>query len=464
MIINSVKDGGKTIIVLGTDHISFALGELLREYGNEVSLYCPNSDPSLIYRGDSEFAMEIVRDINSYHLDSIDLIILGQNLSLDDHGLGSNIAKKISQLADKVFLAAAIIKDLFPENKFVAIFGKSYRKIICSALSYIFGDRQTNVIGPATLPTEDSYSDGKSISNLNLRENNIFVLDLAALEMDYLKNLSFDVTALLNLEKEEQLHLVRNFLAKQNGNGVLMVNIDNPIFKDFQENFALTNNGGIRIMPISVEKMVENGYSYVNGTIYNYHNSNLSYDLNNSNFVASNLNELSLLSSFVIASTLDLDSQIIMANLGTFRGLAHNMECLRHDKNIVFIDNSCADTVKLIESPFEMYSNIFAIFVVDSRTGGDLIRLKNHRDNIKLSFLIDVLGIVDDPSESCGNNVKIEKIDNVRDALAKIIDYVTENGIEDEIVVLLSPMFIDKMNNVYYSSYGDEFKKLVEGL
>jgi UDP-N-acetylmuramoylalanine-D-glutamate ligase len=461
MIVNNIKDGNKTILMLGVDYISVALGNLLREYGNSVSFWCTDPDPVAHYRGRGAI-IETVGDISDFYLESVDYIIFSHSMFLNSYGSASAI-KKTDQIASRAFLAIEIIKDLSPENKFIVVYGKSCRKIICSILGYLFSDGQINVVELPTFPNSDRVDDDKFFDGINLQGNNVFVLDLSEEEVDYLKNLSFDAIAVLDLEKEEQISLVRNFLAKQTKNSALMINVDNPLFRNFQDDFGLANNSYIKTIPISVEKMIENGYSYVNGTVYNYCDSNSSYDLTNNNFTVSDLNRLSMLSSFVTTNIFNLDPATTIASLETFRGLAHNMEYVKHDKNITFVDNSAADTLKLIESPFRSRSNVFAIFIANGRTRGDLVRLKNCRDNIRLSFLIDVFNIVEDHPEEFGS-VKVEKIGNIRDALAKITDHIAKENIEDEITVILSPIFGDRMNSVYYSSYGDEFKKLVEGL
>jgi UDP-N-acetylmuramoylalanine-D-glutamate ligase len=461
MIVNDIRDGKKTILILGIDCATAALGELLREYGNSVSFLCPDSSV-LAHHRSKGIIVETIRDIDNYQLELIDYIIFSQSVFLDD-SVNTNVLKKIEQVSSRVFLAMEIMKYLFPENKFVAIFGKSYKKIICSALSCIFNISQINIVELPTLLAIGKTKDDTSNNGLNLQGNNIFVLDLAEDEMNYLKDFSFDVIALLSLEKEEQIPTIRNFLTKQNKNSVIMVNTDNTMFRDYRESFGLTDNSYTKIIPISVEKMVENGYSYINGTIYNYHDSNLSYDLTNNGFVASDLNRLSVLSSFVAADVFNLDSLTTIASLETFRGLTHNMEYVRHDKNITFVDNSGANTLELIETPFRMHDNIFAIFIVSDRTGGDLVRLKNHRDNIRLSLLIDIFDVVDNHREEFGS-VRVEKIDSIGNALNRIMGFVVEESVEDEITVILSPIFSDKMNDIYYSGYCDEFKKLIESL
>ncbi|MDR2078078.1 MAG: hypothetical protein LBP39_03885 [Rickettsiales bacterium] len=463
MIANSIRDSGKTILILGIDYVSAVLGTSIREYGNSVLFWCPNSDLVEHYRSRG-MVLDTVENIDNYNFESVDFIILSQGLFFDDFGSSSNLLKKVKQTASKVFLAVEIVKILFPENKFVAIFGRSCKNIIYSALSCIFSNSQTNITELPAFLTNDQNSDSELDVGLNLQENNIFVLDLTENEINYLRDLSFDVIVILNLEKEEHIPVIRNLLTKQSNETTFIVNADNTMFKNFSDTFGLADSNSVKTILISVEKMIENGYSYVNSTIYNYCYSNLSYDIANSGFIASNLNRLSVLSSFVVANVFSLEPAAIIANLENFKGLAHNMEQIKQSKNITFVDNSGANTLDLIESPFGMYSNIFVIFIASSKTGGDLVRLKNYRNNIRLSLLVDTFDTVGEHLEEFGS-LRPEKVDSIKDALDKIASYVAEENIEDETIVILSPIFGDRMNSVHYSgSYGNEFKKLVEGL
>lgn len=437
-----------------------ALGVSLREYGNSVLLWDSDGDGRMIANHKiKDGTLDIIKDIDSGRVESADCLILSQKFFTGNSDFIEHFTKKIKQIEDKVFLDVEVAHGLFPKNKFIAIFGNSYEKIIHAVLNHLFGEAQTNIIKLPLSMNSDESGDKNSNDELNLDDSNVFLLDIGAHRIEYLKNLSFDVLAILTIEHEEQAIFIKNLISKQGEDNLTLINIDNGLLKEVWNSYSDVNAP----TPLSLEKMVENGYSYVNDTIYNYYDSNASYDLTNGELIGSAINRLSVLFSFIVACRLGLDPLSVRTSLQSFRGLAHNMEQVGHNKNIVFIDNLDANTIDLLESPFKIYGNVYTIFLANGKASGNPIRLKDHKNNIKMAFLIDTFDIVDLKSEEFGS-IKLEKINNIKSALDRIINNIGEQITEEEVVVLISPIFENKTNGSYYNEYGDEFKKLIENL
>jgi hypothetical protein len=143
------------------------------------------------------------------------------------------------------------------------------------------------------------------------------------------------------------------------------------------------------------------------------------------------------------------------------------MERIRQSGGTLFVNNACADSMDLLESPLEMYSNIYAIFVTNGEAGKNMIGLRGYKDSLRSIFLMDPFDVIDLESEEfSGLNVK--KAGSVREAVLAVANQIGEKRNEDteeeESTVLISPIFDDRMNDGRYGSQSDEFRKVVESL
>ena len=55
----------------------------------------------------------------------------------------------------------------------------------------------------------------------------------------------------------------------------------------------------------------------------------------------------------------------------------------------------------------------------------------------------------------------VYKVNTLKEAFDDIIEEVKKEEKENEITILLTPIINDDMNSIYYSSYGNEYKDLI---
>ncbi|MDR3079305.1 MAG: hypothetical protein LBU15_04710 [Rickettsiales bacterium] len=463
MLVNDLRSGGSTVLVLGTDDVGLALGKALEGFGNSVFFWDGDRD-SGVYRRFINSTLTALEDIDSYPLESVDCLILSQKLFSGDEEFMERFGRRIKKLEGKVFLDIEIVKILFHGSRLMAIVGDSYAKIVHGALDCIFENSPRRAI---LLPSEMNLPEigrDESDGGLNLQGDNLFLMNLTGQILEYLGNIDFDIVAILSLGAEGQSTAdVERFLSKQAMTGIAIINLDDEGSREFW-NGPRFGSGSTVLIPLSTDKMIENGYSYVNETIYNYYDSNSSHDLTNDRLVGSKINKLSILSSFVAATRFGLDPLAVTTALRFFQGTAGRMECVRQSDGVIFINNVCAETMDILESPFDMYNAIHAIFLANGRVGEAMIRPRDYRDKLKSVFLIDAFDMFDLDAAEFGE-LTVKKAKDIREAVAAIGDIIdSERREEEESALVISPIHSDRMNSSYYESLGDEFRRIVRGL
>jgi UDP-N-acetylmuramoylalanine-D-glutamate ligase len=468
--ISNIKGGGKTIVILGIDRMGLMLGKILTNFSNSVSIWDRDRSDALQQKPEAN-VFATLEDIDNYPFETVDYIVLSQKLFSEEGSFPKHLREKIEKLEDRVFLDIEIIRTIFYKNRFIAIAGDGHGDVVSAALGCIFENTpfQTWYLsssrGAVMLASE---MDGGIVEGApDLERDNIFVVDLDEQRIRYLKNMDFDIVAIFNSEsKNHGVRANEKFLAKQAVNGISIVNGDDNVLRELW-NGPLSNDGTIVLVPLSLEKMVENGYSYVNETIYNYYDSNLSYDLTNDGLIKTAMNKLSVLASFIAAIKFGLDPSTAAASLRLFRGVMGKMECLGRRNNILFINNACANSRGSMESPLEIYSNVCIIFVTNGRTGEETIQIKNFRDNIKFSLFLDMFEVMDLGTGEF-NGLEVGRLKDIREAVVLALEMIekrkNEKMEEEEFVLLLSPFSIEEMNNIYYLPHAEEFRRIVKNL
>ena len=466
MLLDKLKNEKKSVFLLGINNISIAISNYL--INNQIKVFICDIDEKIIEKYRTNFydnqSIEIVK-IDKYDFNNIDYLILCKNLLLDNDDLQLFITR-LNNIKDKVFLCSNFISMLFPNNKFISIIGTSYNYITTSILSCIFKDNNTNVVNLSSYSLNILNNDKINIE----QENCIYFSTIENYEIEFLKQINFDILAILNInydltnnKYEDYIKYIQNdIILKQKKDSTLILNVDNEFLKEAYENIKDDNiNINCKILPMSTKKMLNNGFSYINGTIYNYfNNNNESYDFGDNEYLLGNINKSSVLCSSIILQDLGITSDLAIELTKNYKGLNNYMEYLDQFENIKFISNVAADSDELLLTPFEIYNNIYPIFIVNDKQT-DLTFLKNNIKNIDNIFIVDICGLfnIDEIDK-----LNIYKYNNLKDIFDLIIEKIDCEYKEKDITILLSPIIADKMNIIYYSEYTEQLKELIKGL
>lgn len=451
MLMNDIKDGGKRIVISGINSVSIALSKTLINYKNNVLFWDDNSSIIEQYKNKIDNPLEILDNID-FGLNLVDFIIISK-IPISINFDFENMIKTSNKFEDKVYLESEVVSELFPNNKFIGIFGDTYEEIVPLMLKNIFADMFSNFI-------ELPYSDNDIVlEDLDLSDNNAFIVNSSRLE--FLKNIKFNSICFLENKDSTYFNKIRDILLKQGHNSNIILNIDDADIKDFYNEEKTNENFPTKMLPISISKMIENGCSYVNGTIYCYYNDNRSYDLIENDYLKFDIFKISILSSVFIASDFGIKIETVIENIKSFKYVKNILEYVKHDDNLTFISNIWANSENLLKAPFELYSNIYAIFITNGRQE-NFFRLKNYKKGLKKIFLVDIFDTINLTEEE--QKMNITKHNNIKDALNAVPNVLDKSEENEDSIILLSPINYDKMNKIYYKNQGDEFKKLIETL
>lgn len=451
MLMNDIKDGGKKIVIFGINSVSVALSKTLIDHKNDVLFWEDNSSIIEQYKNRIDNPLEILDNID-FGLNLVDFIIISK-IPLSVNFDFENIIRTSNKFEDKIYLESEVISELFPNNKFIGIFGDTYEEIVSLMLKNTFGDMFSNFI-------ELPYSDNNVIlEDLDLSSDNVFIVNSYRLEL--LKNIRFNSICFLENKNSTYFNRIREILLKQDNNCNIILNIDDADIKDFYNEEKTNENFPTKMLPISISKMIENGCSYVNGTIYCYYNDNKSYDLIENDYLKFDIFKISVLSSVFIASDFGLKIDTIIENIKSFKYVKNILEYIKHDDNLVFISNIWANSENILKAPFESHNNIYTIFVTNGKQE-NFFSLKNYRKNLKNVFLVDIFDVISLTKEE--QKMNMTKYNNIKDAFDAVLSILDKSEENEDSIILLSPINYDRMNRVYYKNQGDEFKKLIENL
>ena len=271
--------------------------------------------------------------------------------------------------------------------------------------------------------------------------------------MNYLKQMNFDIVAILNTNDHKIEDIKKKIILRQSKESTIILNIDNPSVFDIYNELINDETISYKIIPLSTNKMLDNGLSYINETVYDYHNNkNNSYDINTRLFTE--VNRMSILCAFTIAKELDIDIKIIQDSITRFNGIPNYLEAITQIENIKFINNIEANNKNLLLAPYKTYSNLYSIFVVNGKQSKSEFLRDYTLDNNKV-FIVDLHNLVNIDKKN------INKFNTLKEAFNTVIEEAKKEEKENEITILLSPIINDDMNSVYYYSYGIEYKDLI---
>ncbi len=472
MLNKKLEDCKNGIFILGINNVNMSLANIFAK--KEIKTFLWDFDNKIINDRKNDFNLnEFINllDINQCDFNNIDYIILSKDI-ISNNNDSKTLLFRLEKVKEKVFLDIEFIFELYPDNKYIALFAPDYDFIVTTIMQNIFkysNIKSINIEGTFNDIIEKTEEKNNSSTIVNF-DNIICYSGISNYRVNFLKNFKFDALAILDIsedvwENKKLLKQRKNLISLQNESTIIFMNIDNKYIKKFYTEFIEDDNLKCKIIPISASKMLNDGISYINNVIYNYYgNDNLSYDLKENDYFASYINRLSLLSAFMITKICGVENDVILDALSSFNGIKNCLEYVEQYNNIKFINNIAANNNSILKSPFESYDNIYLIIIIDESkiNGGFDKKEQNNRKNVKKVYLVDQLNLVE---EDIIDNKKIFRFNNLKDAINSAINEIElEEDKENNVTILLNPMVADEENCIKYDKYGDEYKNIIASL
>lgn len=464
MLGKKIEDCSNGIFILGITDVNMSLANVISE--KKINVYLWDLEDTLVEEYKKNCKNDYIKflDVNKCDFEKIDYFVLSKDIILGDETKA--LFFRLEKIKEKVYIDIEFIAELYPNNKYIAILAPDYDFIITSLLKNILKYSHINAIDINGNFDNTKNSSSPFVVNF---DDAVCYSGISDRRFEFIKNFKFDILAILDISEETSknkklVNQQKYLVSLQKETSKIILNMDNKYIKNFYNEIVNDSNLTCKIIPISVSKILNNGISYVNNTIYNYYNDNNSYDIKENDQLKGDVNKLAELTSFIIAGDYKVSGSVILETLNNFCGIKNCLEYVSQYNNIKFINNVGAVNKTILTTPFATYDNIYAIFIINEKqiNGGFNRKEQNSRKNIKKIYLVDYTGLVNDDNI---DNKKVFKFNNLKDAVNKAIEDINKNEEKEHIInVLLSPIVADPDNIVEYDDYGIEYKNIIAGL
>jgi len=300
------------------------------------------------------------------------------------------------------------------------------------------------------------------------RDGRAYVLECSSYQIDLAPTLDPTVGVLINLSAD---HLDRHgtidhyaavkerLVAGVAPHGTAVIGVDDEWCRAAA---VRVERGGVRVVRISAQHALPNGI-YVQGEQL------IQSDAGNARPIAllhgigslrGRHNAQNAACAAAAALALGLDARAIQAGLWSFPGLAHRMEELGRNGDVLFVNDSKATNADSTAQALACFENIFWILGGKSKTGG-ITSLAHFFPRIRKAFLIGEAS--DEFAATLEGKVPYEKVGTLERATDAAARAAEASRLEDA-VVLLSPACasFDQYRN--FEVRGDAFRALVKAI
>jgi UDP-N-acetylmuramoylalanine--D-glutamate ligase len=464
MFIEEIKSKNTKVAVFGLGKSGKAAVKFLTEY--EI--------PTLVWDGNQDILKEMqlvhktnkyltFQNFNKYNWKEIECLILAAGVPLH-YPIPHNIVKLARKHKCPIISDVEVLYRSFPNNTFIGVTGTNGKSTTTALLGHIFkkskikSDFGGNLGNTATLGLEKFEKEG------------VYIIEMSSYMLDLLDETKFNAAILLNITPD---HLdrhggMKNYIASkasifanQDETCVGIISVDCPNAKKVYETLQKDKKHNGRLIPISVNKILNNGISFVNGTIYNYiNNKNEHIEVGELKYLKGQHNAENVICAFAAAVFYGISINETLEHVMSFKGLDHRMQLIRSIGNINFINDSKATNDKSTEQALKANDNIYWILGGRPKEGG-IKSLKKYFNKVKYAFLIGEATEEFAKTLKKGN-VKYFKCGGLENAFKKAYEMAKNEPKKEKINVLLSPACasFDQWKN--FEKRGEFFVKMVK--
>ena len=442
MLLEDLKD--KKIFMLGVTSTGIAIQNYLKD---TCSIFMWDANEKI--KNKFKDSYKIIDSLESVNFDDYDFFILTKDLLMFKEDFDT-LLKRLETVKDKVFLDIEFLYNLFPLSRYIGIVGSGYNHTVNHLVSNI--SKESNFENFIYSPFKERNFPESSSINYDLAKATVSI-SLRQTKIKYIKQLGIDILAMLDIDENDDLEDLKKKITFKNENSVIILNVDNATINDkiYVDNLK-NNTFSSKVIPLSITKILKNGISYIGNTIYNYYNNkNNSYDIGTE--YTNDIIKMSVLCAFTMALELGIDVNIVKECLGHFSGIENYLENIGQVENIRFLNNVEANNNKSLLSPYDSYSNIYSIVLVNGKQSENILPKKFLSGNNKV-FIVDLHNLF-----NLDEN-KVTRFTNLANAFEAAVDEAKKEEKENEITILLTPLVGEDMNSIYYPPYGEEFRNL----
>ncbi|WP_283594319.1 UDP-N-acetylmuramoyl-L-alanine--D-glutamate ligase [Paraclostridium bifermentans] len=363
------------------------------------------------------------------NIENIDLTIVSPGVPLD-----LPFIEKIKSEGIKIIGEVELAYRLSKNPTFIGITGTNGKTTTTSLVGEMFkkANKDTYIVGNIGNPVIDTVD----LTN----ENSYLVTELSSFQLESIEDFKPKVSTIINITEDHlnRHHTMENYInakarvfKNQDKTDFTILNYDDSIVRDLGKN----SNGNV--LYFSIKEEVKQG-------AYLDKNNNIVIKVDGKELVLMNKSELSLpgnhnlenaMSAILMAYVLNIDTDVIIDTLRTFKGVEHRLEFVTNKDGIMFVNDSKGtnpdSTIKAITS----YEKPIVLIAGGYEKQSDFTEMiKYATKNVKALVL---LGQTAEKIETTAKEHGIDNISKVEDmkAAVKKAYEIAESGD----VVLLSP-------------------------
>jgi UDP-N-acetylmuramoylalanine--D-glutamate ligase len=284
----------------------------------------------------------------------------------------------------------------------------------------------------------------------------LYILELSSFQLERTSVLNAAAATVLNVSADHldrHADMAKYAQEKQNvfsGNGVMVINVDDPIVDAMQE-------AGRRILTFSIKKGADFNIAYKGDVEYLMHNKQCLMPLADLPLEGRH-NAANALAALALGVSIGLDEQAMCRALKTFKGLDHRMQRIAEIRGVTWVNDSKATNIGACVAALQGYTGKVILIAGGDAKGADMNELTPAiKEKAKSVVLMGKdAGLIKQALNSC---VPVYSAENMAQAV-QISAGLAQAGDN----VLLSPACasLDQYKN--YQDRGEQFAKAVLGL
>lgn len=363
------------------------------------------------------------------NIENIDLTIVSPGVPLD-----LPFIEKIKSEGIKIIGEVELAYKLSKNSTFIGITGTNGKTTTTSLVGEMFkkANKDTYIVGNIGNPVIDTVD--------LTDENSYLVTELSSFQLESIEDFKPKVSTIINITEDHlnRHHTMENYInakarvfKNQDKTDFTILNYDDSIVRDLGKN----SNGNV--LYFSIKEEVKQG-------AYLDKNNNIVIKVDGKELVLMNKSELSLpgnhnlenaMSAILMAYVLNIDTDVIIDTLRTFKGVEHRLEFVTNKDGIMFVNDSKGtnpdSTIKAITS----YEKPIVLIAGGYEKQSDFTEMIEYATkNVKALVLLgQTADKISTTAKEHGIN-NISKVEDMEAAVKKAYE-IAESGD----VVLLSP-------------------------
>lgn len=271
-----------------------------------------------------------------------------------------------------------------PDRPIIALTGTNGKSTTTTLITHILNNcgKKAILAGNIGLPVLDM--------KLPPKKDGVVVLELSSFQLDLCSTLSPDIGVILNLTPDhidrhgtiEEYASIKESIFKGEGIAAI-IGVDDEYCTAIYN--RLTENAQRKVIPVSIQKEMENGVTAIGGKLVNQGTEIGS--LNNITKLHGSHNKQNAAAAYAVARALDLESECIIEAIKSYPGLPHRQYPVRVINGVPYINDSKATNAEAAGKALACNQNIYWIVGGKAKEGG-LNGLEIYKDSIKHAFLI----------------------------------------------------------------------------